>query len=214
MRYFIPFLCALCLLSSCNRDRLSTNINNDKYNSIMLDEYEKLCDDFSNIINAFSKSSGNSNVEITESCEYTLEDVPKWMLPYLEKYWHSDNVYDWDETAVLDDISHAHLTDTQKECIAKTLAYGYYAKNELLKNFQVIFTKGLTEEDCLKAFKEATSRAIRNFVVSGAVGVVSVAADSIVSAVSSVITAIIAYDDIDAAEKAYNDCMEKVNEGN
>lgn len=36
----------------------------------------------------------------------------------------------------------------------------------------------------------------------------------IVSAVSSVITAIIAYDDIDAAEKAYNDCMEKVNEGN
>lgn len=186
MRYIVAFLCALCLLPSCNRDRLPTDINNDKYNSIMLDEYENLRDDFSSVINAFSKSSGNPNVEITESCDYTFNDVPDWMQPYLEKYWYSDNVYDWDETAVLDDMSHTELTDIQKECIAKTLAYGYYAKNELLKDFQI----------------------------AGALGVVSAAVGSIGSAVGGIVTAIIAYDDINAAEKAYEDCMEKVNEGN
>lgn len=213
MRYIVAFLCALCLLLSCNSDRLSTDINNDKYNSIMLDEYENLRDDFSSVINAFSKSSDNPNVEITESCDYTLNDIPDWMQPYLEKYWYSDNVYDWDETAVLDDMSHTELTDIQKECIAKTLAYGYYAKNELLKDFQTTFTKGLTEEDCLKAFKEATARATRNFIIAGALGVVSAAVGSIGSAVGGIVTAIIAYDDINAAEKAYEDCMEIVNEG-
>lgn len=213
MRHIIAFLCALCLLPSCNIDRLSTDINHDKYSSIMFDEYENLRDNFSSIINAFSKSSGNPNVEITESCDYALNDVPDWMQPYLEKYWHSDNVCDWDETAVLDDMSHAELTDMQKECIAKTLAYGYYAKNELLKNFQTTFTKGPTEEDCLKAFKEATARATRNFVIAGALSVVSAAVGSIGSAVGGIVTAIIAYDDITAAEKAYNDCMEIVKEG-
>lgn len=213
MKYFISFLCAFCLLSSCSLDRISTDINNDKYYSIMLDEYENLSDEFSSIINAFSKSSDNTNVEISESCNFTLNDLPEWMLPYLEKYWHSDNVYDWDEIAVLDYMSHTELTDMQKECIAKTLAYGYYAKSELLNDFQVFFTKGLTEEDCLNAFKEATARATRNFIIAGALSVVSAAVGSIGSAVGGIVTAIIAYDDINAAEKAYNDCMELVNEG-
>lgn len=108
-------------------------------------------------------------------------------------------------------------------------AFGYAAMaDDVVRNIRLhkntVHTRSLTEMPEASIFKDMLSVSFDdsgmyslyiedNFGVTVYTSALP-ANGMIVSAVSSVITAIIAYDDIDAAEKAYNDCMEKVNEGN
>lgn len=184
---------------SCMRNTTNELTNYDDLYAEMLNEYNKIYSEVSIYMDTISdieydkkrlntRSNDNANINALEP----------WMQRHIGQYLSPNNILEFNETDAIKKIaSDNSLTKEQKTFLAKSISYGYYIKTRIK---EITVNTRATKQECLDAFNKAALRIVRNFAISGSLGILT-------GGLGTVAAGVVAYISIDEAEKDYNNCM-------
>lgn len=196
-------------LSYCQNESVSNSENLDLF-SEMENQYEVIQAELDEYVYATLGSYNPTRSELVANIdastiisdykfEYDETDLEDWIQKYLAIYYADENVLNWNEQVILEQVQNDEtLTAEQKILLAKSLAYGFYIKTEIGND--AIFSTRATAAECRAAFDKAVTRACRNFVVSGFLGLAT-------GGFGTAVATVVCYIAVDEAEKDYNKCM-------
>lgn len=184
---------------SCVRNTTNELTNYDDLYAEMLNEYNKIYSEVSIYMDTISDIEYNKKQLNTRSNNNTdINALEPWMQRHIGPYLSPNNILEFNETDAIKKIaSDNSLTKEQKTFLAKSISYGYYIKTRIK---EITVNTRATKQECLDAFNKAALRIVRNFAISGSLGILT-------GGLGTVAAGVVAYISIDEAEKDYNNCM-------
>lgn len=184
---------------SCMRNTTNELTNYDDLYAEMLNEYNKIYSEVSIYMDTISDIEYNKKQLNTRSNNNTdINALEPWMQRHIGPYLSPNNILEFNETDAIKKIaSDNSFTKEQKTFLAKSIAYGYYIKTRIK---EITVNTRATKQECLDAFNKAALRIVRNFAISGSLGILT-------GGLGTVAAGVVAYISIDEAEKDYNNCM-------
>lgn len=184
---------------SCMRNTTNELTNYDDLYAEMLNEYNKIYSEVSIYMDTISDIEYNKKQLNTRSNNNTdINALEPWMQRHIGPYLSPNNILEFNETDAIKKIaSDNSLTKEQKTFLAKSISYGYYIKTRIK---EITVNTRATKQECLDAFNKAALRIVRNFAISGSLGILT-------GGLGTVAAGVVAYISIDEAEKDYNNCM-------
>lgn len=184
---------------SCMRNTTNELTNYDDLYAEMLNEYNKIYSEVSIYMDTISDIEYDKKRLHTRSNDNAdINALEPWMQRHIGPYLSPNNILEFNETDAIKNIaSDNSLTKEQKTFLAKSISYGYYIKTRIK---EITVNTRATKQECLDAFNKAALRIVRNFAISGSLGILT-------GGLGTVAAGVVAYISIDEAEKDYNKCM-------
>ena len=189
----------ILFVSGCSK--ISTTTEDNSIYSEMLCYATHYADVVNNQIPFIKTKANEDSFYGDKNFAPNLSCIDEKFLEYIELYSLPENVYEWDEQAVLELVDNDNRFSTEEKTIfVKSIAAAYFLKNEFSN--RIASTKG-DPSDCEEQFKEDMRRATRNAAIA------FIAALLEPSLVGEAAALVYYYCEIDDAEEDYNDCMEQ-----
>lgn len=180
---------------SCSKQVVPEKSEGDLYDEMLAFSYHysELKDQIADLTKSESINSG------MQILSYDRNRIDSKYWEYLDKYFMSDCIFDWDEKAILNDVENdKRFSQKERVQFAKLIACAYYCKEEMAE----LSTKATAAELCRQAFDLAVARASRNYVIAMAAAILlepTVAGEALAT--------VYYYAAITDAETDYNMCM-------
>lgn len=189
--------------SSCSKQQISIS-DNCLYSEMVEYSYhykELLQDDL-----IFKTKSDDSYYDIMSSMAIDYSILGERFIHYLEEYTCSENIYEWDERAILNIVFlDQDFSDEMKTVFAKTISFAYFVKySEAFPGIIVTKSSEVDEEDCYKLYDKASWRALRRALITLGVGLLepTIAGESLAIAMYLL--------DINEAEEDFENCLDRL----
>lgn len=190
---YVLMIFAVCFLGSCARQDYP--ISDQKL--IMYDTMHRQCTETALLFETKASLFSDSDLAIlsaSKSLSSVNGTLSSSILNYIDSYTEFGHSYYLNEDAIIEAAAEDPLLSSEESVeIAKALGCGMYIKSWIVADT----TK--SPEDCLEEYRKACRRAIRDYIIAGALG--GFTPGAVVAA-----TAVVVVELIDA-EEDYEDCM-------